>query len=435
MNLRDFFVYLVFVVILVLANYSHAFGVSGILKGQAAYGLESNDFQQQEWQLDIEINDSLLGGDVTAIARLRWDWVDDLNPQDSSRPDNYSSIGGPLAVGESGAVGLRELYWEKSVDDVYWKLGKQQVVWGEADGIKLLDVINPQSFREFILDDFDDSRIPLWMINAEVNIGDNDVLQLLWVPDTTAHELAPSQSPFAFTSNTLVPQPNPNLNLVINDVEAPQSVIRDSDFGTRYTTFITGWDFSINYLYHYVDSPVVRARISGENIIVDQQYERSHLLGGTASTAFGDWILRTELAYETDRYQRTRSAIPGVAKSDQLSSVIGVDWQGWTDQFVSLQWFQTTIVNSSNNLINDRREDSVTFMWESKFFNETLTLEWLHIHSLNNNDGVVQSKLTYNYEANLDIYVGADVFYGDDNEMFGQFDQNDRILFGFEVGF
>lgn len=406
---------------------------SGMVKSQSAYSIEVDKLQQQEWLVDLEYQGSLLGGDVTAIGRVRLDTVDDLNH--SSRPGTYSQISGPVRSGEAGAIDLRELYWDGDSESVYWRLGKQQVVWGEADGLKLLDVINPQSFREFILDDFDDSRIPLWMVNAEYSVSDNGMIQILWIPDTSTHELAPDHSPFAFTSPALVPQVPAGVDVIIEDASAPDALLKDSDAGIRFTNFVGGWDISLNYLYHYIDTPVVRLSAMGEQLLVTQEYERSHLLGGTASNAFGEWTLRAEVAYETDRYHRTVSALPGVTAADQWSTVIGLDWQGWTDQFVSLQWFQTTITGSAPDLVNNRREDVGTFLWESKFFNETLTLEWLHIHSLDHGDGVVQPKLTYNYEANIDIYIGVDSFYGNREGVFGQFAEADRISVGFEWGF
>ncbi|MES9832297.1 MAG: RNA polymerase-associated protein rapA [Candidatus Thiodiazotropha sp. DIVDIV] len=74
---------------------------------------------------------------------------------------------------------LRELYMDTSVLDWDLRLGKQQVVWGTADGIKLLDIINPTDFRELNQNAMEDSRIPIWMINAERNIGDNSNIQLI----------------------------------------------------------------------------------------------------------------------------------------------------------------------------------------------------------------------------------------------------------------
>ena len=74
---------------------------------------------------------------------------------------------------------LRELYFDTTVFDWDLRVGKQQVVWGTADGIKLLDIINPTDFRELNQNAMEDSRIPIWMINAERNIGDNSNIQLI----------------------------------------------------------------------------------------------------------------------------------------------------------------------------------------------------------------------------------------------------------------
>ena len=74
---------------------------------------------------------------------------------------------------------LRELYVDTSLGGWDFRIGKQQVVWGTADGIKLLDIINPTDFRELVQNSFEESRIPLWMINTETNVGENGNFQFL----------------------------------------------------------------------------------------------------------------------------------------------------------------------------------------------------------------------------------------------------------------
>ncbi len=74
---------------------------------------------------------------------------------------------------------LRELYVDTNAFGWDFRLGKQQVVWGTADGIKLLDIINPTDFRELNQNATEDARIPIWMINAERNVGDNGNIQLI----------------------------------------------------------------------------------------------------------------------------------------------------------------------------------------------------------------------------------------------------------------
>ena len=47
------------------------------------------------------------------------------------------------------------------------RLGKQMIVWGEIDGFRLLDLVNPFDLRQFILDDYEDSRMPQWGVDAK----------------------------------------------------------------------------------------------------------------------------------------------------------------------------------------------------------------------------------------------------------------------------
>lgn len=74
---------------------------------------------------------------------------------------------------------LREFYFDTNLGDWYFRLGKQQVVWGTADGIKLLDIINPTDFRELNQNAAEDSRLPVWMINAETDLANGANIQFI----------------------------------------------------------------------------------------------------------------------------------------------------------------------------------------------------------------------------------------------------------------
>jgi len=65
---------------------------------------------------------------------------------------------------------LREAYIDAEVEGISIRAGKQQVVWGTADGMKLLDAINPTDYTEMAQNQMEDSRIPVWMINAEAEV-------------------------------------------------------------------------------------------------------------------------------------------------------------------------------------------------------------------------------------------------------------------------
>jgi len=74
---------------------------------------------------------------------------------------------------------LREAYVDAQVGDWSLRTGKQQVVWGTADGMKLLDMINPSDYGEMAQNQMEDSRIPVFMVNAETTNEDGSEFQVI----------------------------------------------------------------------------------------------------------------------------------------------------------------------------------------------------------------------------------------------------------------
>jgi len=405
--------------------------------------------QKFENILQPEVNWSINDGfDMTLIGRLRFDTQDNLGYK-GDRLDTYSSLNGPVYEGSNADFEIREWYLDTEVAGVFWRLGKQQVVWGQADGLKILDVINPQSYREFILDDFDDSRIPLWMINAEIPIGDEDSLQFLWVVDQSYHRFANNGSDYQITSPLLVPQPIAGIDIASFELDKPDKLLKDSDLGLRYSKFYHGWDLTFNYLYHYLDSPVFYQQLSDSSVTIDAKYQRNHLFGLTASKAFDDWTIRSEIGYSTDSYhllnpdtkQNSQAFVDyqGIRHSKDLSSVIGVDWQGLEDAMISIQWFQSSLLDYDNDIDNamyrPKHNQIFSFLYQQNFANETWQLEVLTMYGVDQRDTSIQVELSHMLEDNIELWLGVDLFGGDQQSLFGQFNDTDRFVLGFEWGF
>ena len=416
--------------------------LSGTWEQEAAITTDDGEIQKFEAIIeprgDFEFGDDLR---LTAIFRIRLDTEGELGPA-ADRPDNYSRLNGPWFNDQYAELSLREFYVDTDWAESSWRIGKQQVVWGQADGIKVLDVVNPQSFREFILDDFDDSRIPLWMLNAEVPVGSEGSLQFLWIPDTTYHELAEQGTPFAFSSPLMVPVLPPGMGGRVLSEDKPDDPLSDSDAGLRYRVFAGGWDLTINYLYHYQDMPVLYQAIeeSGPATIatVSPGYERNHLFGGTASTVLGDdFTLRAELAINSDTYHISTEILDnGIAESGEVASVIGLDWQlGSADTLLSAQWFQSHLLDYDSSIVREKTEHNLSLLFRRGFRNETLHFNALGIYSPTNEDSWVHLKLSFLWRSNVEVWLGADVLSGDREGLFGQFNDQDRVLVGLEWGF
>jgi len=112
-----------------------------------------------------------LDGDVNDKATFHVE----LNPSNNSKAT--SEYDGNESYTQRDV--LREAYVDTNLNDWSIRAGKQQVVWGTADGMKLLDAINPTDYAEMAQNQMEDSRIPVWMINGEKYLEDGSSLQLI----------------------------------------------------------------------------------------------------------------------------------------------------------------------------------------------------------------------------------------------------------------
>lgn len=424
---------LIFIIFNMFHGYSLA-AINGIIEPE---WLIEKEHHRIQLLIDIQWEKRFKSGSaLTAITQAKINSNALFN--DTPAADNYySQINNPIINNQHSRLTLREFYLDANWFDINWRLGKQQVVWGQADGLKVLDVINPQSYQEFILDDFDQSRIPLWLANIEIPFGDESALQILWVPDTSYHELAADKNPFKFTSPKLVPAlPTNATSITITNPQKPDHFIKDSDIGFKFSTFFKGWDISLNYLYHYQDFAVPYVNFSDGAVNFTADFKRNHLLGGTLSNVFGDFTLRAELGFNSHTYQLSSDLTKrGISESKEVSSVIGLDWQGISDTLISMQLFSSQLLNYNSDIIRDETEYICSFLLKNTFQNDLYHTELITLYSINNDDGLIRAKIKYSWQSNWDVWLGYDAFFGDKTEVFGQFDQQDRVVIGMKIGF
>ena len=82
---------------------------------------------------------------------------------------------------------LREAYVDTGFAGWSIRAGKQQTVWGTADGMKLLDAINPTDYSEMAQNQMEDSRIPIWMFNAEKDTDSGSNWQFIISEGKSSH--------------------------------------------------------------------------------------------------------------------------------------------------------------------------------------------------------------------------------------------------------
>ncbi len=376
---------------------------------------------------------------LKSSMRFRAEAIDGLQINDIDR-DGYSDFSTPAQLNDGLELELRELYLQGTIGDTFLTLGKQQIVWGKADGLKVLDIVNPQSFREFILDDFDSSRIPLWTTNIERTVADWD-LQFIWIPDQTYHALPKQNASYALTSPELVPIAPEGVKVNLEKARKPNNILLDSDVGLRAATFWNGWDITFNYLYQYNNLAVLRQNLSlasGKPVVtITPEYERTHVFGGTFSNAYADWVVRGEVGYFTDHYFIAKNSLQnqGVVKSPELHYVLGLDWNAPWDILVSGQLIQSWVIKDADKTTRDKVDTTLTGLIRRNFKYDTLIAEVLVIANTNNGDGIIRPKISYEWLDNVKTWLDMDIFYGDSKGVFGQYGDNDRVVVGIEISF
>jgi hypothetical protein len=175
---------------------------------------------------------------------------------------------------------LREAYIDIHLKHFDIRAGKQQVVWGETDGLRLMDQLNSLDMRrEWATRDWEEIRIPKWMIKGEYFLpidlyGIRDLtLELVWNPGDvkeTRFNLDINQSNLWGETGTLdwyagggtwgFPIPNtPTMLRRVVTARRRTSSIDNSEFGIRLKGDYKETYFTLDYFQGWDPDGVVKS--------------------------------------------------------------------------------------------------------------------------------------------------------------------------------
>ena len=274
----------------------------------------------------------------------------------------------------------------------------------------MLDIVNPQSYREFLLGSFGATRTPLWMLNAERPIGQG-TLQALLVLEREGHRLPRTGAVFAQAPYADRPKP------------PGRARYRDIEPGLRYSFARQGWALTLNALRHREDFPIWRLTETGER----QAFEpRMTTLGASAAKTYGDYSLRIETTL-TDRRYFFAATPDGIHTSPEFSSAVSVAWQAlWGTNF-HIQFFQTSTLDHPPTLNRDETEMTAVAIAERTFPTTGLTATLTTHQSLSGQGALIRPRLIWRAHESFSLTAFADLFEGPPNTFYGQFTHRDRV--------
>ena len=332
-------------------------------------------------------------------------------------------------------LGLREAYMDLYFSNFDIRVGKQQIIWGKAEGVFITDVVSPKDLREFLLPDFDEIRTGITSVKLNYYKGSH-TFEAVWAPVFT-----PTQMP----SNNSIWAPEMNFPVAptwdYSTAEISPS-LENSEAFARYSFMGSSFDFELVGGYFHYDDPAMHltkqinpATMQLTGLTVRPEYHRVGMGGGSFSVPVGDLVFRGEGAYYSGRYFQTENpAIADAAiEKDNLHYMAGLDYTIGGVK-LSAQFIQAYILDYEEGMYYDEMENTMTFLARKDFFREKLWLELFSYIGLNNEDALIRPKLTYDFADGFEIQGGANIFVGDKGR-FGQYDKNDMVYMKLKYSF
>ena len=324
-------------------------------------------------------------------------------------------------------IGLREAYMDIYFNSVDLRIGKQQIIWGKADGVFITDIISPKDLSEFLLRDFDEIRMGITSLKADYYLGDN-TFEFVWAPNFTSTQMPDENSIWYPQLDFPVP---PVFDYSQKEVAA---TLENSEVFAKFSAITSAIDFEIMAGYMWDDDPTMHIsktinpqthQLTG--LTVTPRHHRLGLAGGSFSSTLGGFVLRGEGAYYNGKYFNSEDSTltDGTVKKNYIHYLVGVDYTLW-DIRLSSQFIQQAILDYENPIKNDEFENTMTVLASKDFLRETLRLELFSYIGLNNSDALIRPKITYDLADGFELLLGANIFLGSEGR-FGQYDDNDMV--------
>ena len=254
-------------------------------------------------------------------------------------------------------VELYDAYIEGSIaDNLDMKLGRQVIVWGRSDTLRVTDVLNPLDNRRPGMVDIEDLRLPVAMLKLDYFIGDWRVTPIVML------EQRFSKSPPFASAFYPVAFPAPE-----------DESYSDMTYALSVGAEFSGWD--VNFYAARIRDDEGQVVFFPRPII---EHEKVNMFGTALNVLSGSWLFKTELAY----FDGLKFSTTGDKTFDRTDVLLGVEYNGIADTLISYDIVTRHFGEYDSRLLNElnplnKHSYQQAFRVSSDFMNATLTANYL----------------------------------------------------------
>ncbi len=326
-------------------------------------------------------------------------------------------------IEDQTGIELREAYFDFSSKHWNIRAGKQIVIWGVSDGLRITDVVSPMDMTEFLARDYDDIRIP---VNA-LKVGYSNTFlrsELIFIPSSSYYILpVSSQHPWS-----LFPPIDP-LVYEVDLEQYPEKTLKNSEFGGRISFFLSGLDFSLSALHTWNKMPVFQYSVlpRSDTIYADGLYKRMDMLGMDFSFPLWQFVIRAEAAAYLNEVQASQPAFWNEPiRRNTANFLLGLDWYPGKDWTLSAQYTYKYIPDHVDGIMAEENPSLGTMGITKKLLRSTLGLSVFGYVDLNNQGFFMRGSADYSLTDQIHLLAGYDWFDGDKG-LFALYKKNSEI--------
>ncbi len=316
-----------------------------------------------------------------------------------------------------------ELYLVGSLmDSLDLKIGRQVVVWGKADNLRVTDVLNPLDNRVPGMVDIKYKRLPVTMTKLDYYVGDWNLSGIV-INEVRFDKTPVYNSDFFPGHSPLPPQKEPT-NFSLDTQQ----------YGLAVNGIFSGWDLSFYQAWVY-DS---RAHLSVESSTPVPIHNRVSMTGMTANAALGNWLLKGEGAWWNGL---EFSTVPE-EQFDRVDLMAGIEYTGFSETVLSVEFVNRHIVDFDERLklapdFAQQDVQQTALMFTRDFINDTVQLKILcSIFGTHGEDGAFERfQLEYDYTDHVTLTGGIIFYQSGDQGAFSDVEENDRIFLEYSYAF
>ena len=316
---------------------------------------------------------------------------------------------------------LREAYVDLVMDPIALRLGRQMITWGVSDLIFINDVF-PKDYAAFF------SGRPLQYLKIGV-----DALKLDLASGLASAEivLIPTFEPDRLPGRDrfVLPDPFPGLPRV---VQRPESQLSNAELAFRVYRRLAEADVSLYAYRGFYGSPTPQPIGEPPDRLL-LRFPRLNVYGASAERSALSGVVSAELGYYDSR-EDPRGLDPWIPNSE-LRALAGYRRQLWSEALLGLQYYVEWMQDYDAYLAGlpprvkprDELRHVATLRYRQQLAYQTWQLGLFIFLGLSEADYLAIPEVLYRVTEEVWVALGANVFGGGRQDLFGAMDANDNV--------